>query len=76
MSRLIEAYQVLEEYPKKDSTVDSGNLYFAATTYQEAFEESKLFIAQISKQEVHHRSGNKSTKLAVQAKELLKRWGK
>lgn len=28
---------VLEEYPKPDSLIDAGNLYFAGTTYRDAY---------------------------------------
>lgn len=33
--------EILDDYPKRDSTVDNGNLYFAATTYQVAYEAEK-----------------------------------
>lgn len=35
LSELEKAKIILEEYAAKDSTVDSGNLYFAATVFEE-----------------------------------------
>ncbi len=39
-SLLKEASEVLEDYPRPNSNVDMGNLYFAATQYQEAYEDA------------------------------------
>jgi len=37
MNDIEHADEIIERYAEKDSTVDNGNLYFAATVYQRAY---------------------------------------
>ena len=39
--RLQDAEAILEDYKRKDATVDIGNLFFAAMEYKEAYEQAK-----------------------------------
>ena len=44
MKELYEAERIIKEYPLPNSSIDNGNLYFAATTYQKEFNKMCEFI--------------------------------
>jgi hypothetical protein len=39
-SEIFKAKEILEEYPKPNSLIDNGNLYFAGCVYKDAFEQA------------------------------------
>lgn len=59
---LLQAHKVLREYIEPHSTVDNGNLYFAATEYKKAYSELQAQCDKLAEQALQLTKTNESLK--------------